>query len=83
MFIPCIEGRCPERMQLLGYQGDRPVYRCERRVGEKYASDCYYHTHPFPASELNEARWVRDAGRWESKKQNGEVPTSQDLETAV
>ena len=83
MFIPCISGRCPEMMQLKSYANGEPIYQCERRVGEKYSLDCYYHTNPYPAAEINQPRWVRDGKRWQPKKKDGERLAKEDLETRI
>ena len=50
VFIPCLEGRCPERMQLHYLDRDPPEYKCMRR-------HCHFHENPRDAREL--AHWHR------------------------
>lgn len=80
--IPCIGNRCPEWMELIHVETPNPVYRCKRRpgykgiTGEVYTSHCYYHDHPYPASDA--AYWTRDP----DKKIKLDPNNPEDWETA-
>lgn len=86
-FIPCMEGECPERMQLMGEATNELRYRCMRRVGYKgrpgvtYTSDCYFHEHPLDAMEV--VWWHRDPDAKRQKHGQREAPTREEWETAV
>ena len=85
MFIPCIGGRCPERMRLEQYDSPTPVYRCMRRVGfagrtgETYSGDCEHHTHPYPANDY--AYWHRDPDK--KRRLDPTTMTDRDWETVL
>lgn len=88
MFIPCIIGRCPERMQLVvrdsrGWWLHQPYYRCMRREGPTpclCSDDDYAREHCVAGVNINADRWVRNEN--DKRRSSGE-PTREEMETMI
>jgi hypothetical protein len=86
VFIPCLEERCPEHMQLIDTD-TKPKYKCMRRPGYKgrmgvvYTEPCYFHDNPRDAIEVS--WWARSPDA--PKRPHGvrDAPTKEDWETAI
>jgi len=90
MFIPCIEGRCPGRMQLIVRDGQRrelaqPYYRCMRDELPnpcRWSEDDRARAECRPGVDIFVERWVRSDDDTKRLK-DGDVPTREDMETMI
>ncbi len=86
VFIPCLEGRCPEHMQLID-RDTEPKYKCMRRpgfrgrIGVTYTEPCYFHENPKEAIEVS--WWARSPDAPKRERGERDAPTKEDWETAI
>jgi hypothetical protein len=87
MFIPCVYGRCPGRMQLRIVDKNneplaRPFYLCDQDGGPKSKWDCPKSGEPTYPEELRTS-YVMDADRQKPGLKSDEGLSCGELETAL